>query len=230
MERIKGIKANFWKYVVEIFIIFVGISISFLFDEWRTRRNDKELLVKHLSELKGNLIQDTIILSGAELISKKLVRASKRLLDFRQQSEIVDSLDFFIDGAASYADFYAKQSAFEELKQTARTSLISDDSLKILLLSYYTTYVPHCREWCTVNKSYTMDQLIPEMTNFFPVVPDPMNVVTANEKVKALKIKKLRNLLLTSVTYKQESLRVLLMTKSKAKQLLEKIEAELKKR
>jgi len=52
------------KYVSEILVIFIGISMSFFFDEWRENRRDEETVKKHLTFLRTNLIQDTIQLTG----------------------------------------------------------------------------------------------------------------------------------------------------------------------
>ena len=47
------------KYVSEILVIFIGISISFLFDEWRDNRRDDETVEKHLTFLRANLVSGT---------------------------------------------------------------------------------------------------------------------------------------------------------------------------
>lgn len=222
-------KYDLKKYIAEVLIIFIGISISFLFDEWRDNRKDDETAQKHLSVLRSNLIQDTLQLTGMIDLGKKLVRSTNKLSYFKLDAEIADSVDFHIDNAASYLNFKPNQTAYEEIKQTAHTNLIKNDSLKRAFLSYYTLIIPYSTEWCTVDRTQTMTQLIPEMTIYFPVVPDTQHIVSAPEKIRSLKTRKLRNLLLTSATYKQEVIKTFTFTKEICKSLLKRVDGELKK-
>lgn len=53
------IKNALQKYLTEIITIFIGISISFWFDEWRSTQKDREMEQKLLLSLKENLMQDS---------------------------------------------------------------------------------------------------------------------------------------------------------------------------
>jgi hypothetical protein len=218
------------KYLSEVLIIFLGISISFLFDEWRDGRKDDETAYKHLTVLKTNLVQDTTILSVHIEMLKRLVHSTDKLIYFESASEVSDSIDYHIDKASSYAYFKPNQMAYEEIKQTGHTNLIKNDTLKKAFLLYYTAVIPLCTEWCTVDETQTMTQLIPEMTNYFPVVSDKQHLISIQEKATALKTKKLRNMLLASSTYKQTTVQVLMHTKKSAKDLLKILDEDLKKR
>jgi hypothetical protein len=224
----QGLKDIVKKYVFEVLTIFIGISISFLFDEWRENRKDDEIARKNLIFLKSNLVQDTMVLTGMIDIGKASVHSINKLIYFKQDSEIADSLNAHIDKAAGYLDFKPNQMAYEEIKQTGHTSLIKNDTLKRSFLSYYTFVSPYCIEWCGVDKMQTMTQLIPEMSIYFPVVVDTSNVVSVQEKIKSLKIRKIRNLLIMNAAYKQEVVKVFLFTKEAAKKLLKRIDDALK--
>lgn len=217
------------KYVSEVLVIFIGISMSFFFDEWRQNRQDEATARKHLTFLRTNLVQDTLQLTGMVHYGNQFVRSIHKLVYFKQDSEITDSISFHIDNAASYLTFRPNLMAYEEIKQTAHTDLIQNDTLKTLFLSYYTSIIPNCIEWSKVDETHTMTQLIPEMSLYFPVVIDTSNIVSASEKAKALRQKKLRNLLLTNATYKQATIQTFAFTKIYTKKLLQKVDDELKK-
>jgi hypothetical protein len=134
------------QYLFEIIVIFVGISISFWFDEWRENRKDREMERKHLIDVKNNLIQDTLILSRIIEGGKTFVNSSRKLATFKSNSEILDSLDFHIDNASSYLPLQTNKTAYEEIKQTGHTSLITNDSLKRFILGHYTLVIPSSEE------------------------------------------------------------------------------------
>lgn len=217
------------KYIPEILVIFIGISISFFFDEWRDNRKDDEIVKKHLIALREGLVKDTLNLTVMINHGTKLVRGINKLTYSKLDSQIKDSVDLYIDYAASYLVFKSNQMAYEEIRQTAHTSLIKNDSLKTSFLAYYTSVIPYSSEWSKVDETHTMTQLIPEMSIYFPVVPDSLNVISSQEKVKKIKTKKLRNLLLANATYKKETVQAFIITKKASVNLLRRVDGELKK-
>ena len=216
------------KYLSEIVIIFFGISISFWFDECRDNRKDREMEQKILLNLKENLAQDTLMLGGMTKIGETFVNGIDRLIVFKKESEVADTLNVLIDMAASYLTYHANLTTYEEIKQTGQTRLIQDDTLKKAILGHYTSLIPYLNEWSDVDKTHTMTQLIPEMSNYFPVVIDKTNMVSTSEKVKALKTPKLRHLLLTNLAYKKETVKALVFANTNSKRLIAKIDKVLK--
>lgn len=217
------------KYLSEVIAIFLGISISFWFDEWRDNRKDRELEQKVLQNLKDNLVQDTLLLGQTSKNVDFIVRGAEKLVHFKQDAEIVDSVAFFIDMAASYTGILTNQTTYEEMKQAGHARLIQNDTLKKAILGHYTGLLPYVQEWCGVDKSHTMTQLIPEMSNYFPVVIDPFDPMPAAQKVKLLKTPKLRHLLVTNLTYKKEAAKSLKMANAGTKRLIARIDKALKK-
>ena len=225
----KKFKAVLLKYVFEIIVIFLGISISFWLEEWRDNRKDKEMERKHLVDLKNNLKQDTFMLSQLIRGGHTFVNSSRNLATFKSDTDILDSLNFHIDNASSYLLFKTNQAAYEEIKQTGHTGLITNDTLKLIILQHYTSIIKQGEEWSDVDKNYTMTQIIPEMSNYFSVVVDTTNMVSAAQKIKALRLQKLRNMLLNNAAYKQAAIDVFTSTKIYSEKLIKRIEDELKK-
>lgn len=217
------------KYLSEVIAIFIGISISFWFDEWRDNQKDRELEQKLLQNLKENLAQDTLLLGRTSLNIDFMVQGAEKLIQFKREADIADSVSFYIDMAASYTGILSNQTTYEELKQTGNTRLIQDDTLKKAILGHYTTLIPYVKEWCEVDKTHTMTQLIPEMSNYFPVVIDTMGLVSASQKIKYLKTPKLKHLLITNLTYKKEAVKTIKMANANTKRLIARIDKALKR-
>ena len=70
--------------------------------------------------------------------------------------------------------------------------------------------------------------IIPEMSIYFPVVPDKSKIVSVQEKIKSLKLKKIRNLMTMNATYKQEVINTFVFTKEATKKLMKRIDDALK--
>ncbi len=217
----------FKEYIQKIIAIFLGISISFWFEEWRSDRNDRVTERKILLNLKENLAQDSLLQEGTAQMCKTMLSGINKLVKMDPNSNITDSVGYFIDMAASYTGCPINQTIYEEIKQTGRTSLIQDDTLKKAILMHYTSLMPYVKEWCETDKSHTMTQLIPEMSNYFPVVIDTFNMVSNQDKVKYLRTPKLRHLLLTNMLYKVEAMKALHLAAGNSKKLINRIDKVL---
>jgi hypothetical protein len=217
------------KYLGEVVAIFIGISISFWFDEWRDNRKDREMEQKILQNLKDNLVQDSLLFGLTVQSAKGMVQGAEKLLHGKPDANMADSVSFYIDMAASYTGILPNQTAYEEIKQTGHSGLIQDDTLKRFILGHYTTLIPFVKEWCEVDKTHTMTQLIPEMSNYFPVIIDTLNRMPAAQKIKYLQTPKLQNLLITNLTYKKEAIKTIEMAKANTARLIARIDKVLKK-
>ena len=222
-------RVAFERYTSEILVIFIGISISFFFDEWRENRANDEIVKEHLTVLRTNLVQDTLNLAFQIDQGNKLVDSINKLTYSESDAQLIDSIDYHIDKAASYLTFTSNQMAYEEIRQTAHTGLIKNDTLKTSFLTYYTAVIPYCTEWCKIDETHTMTQLIPEMSIYFSVIADSLNIVSSQEKVKAIRMKKLRNLLLVNSGFKKVTMGALALTKRATINLLKKVDDELRK-
>jgi len=216
------------KYLSEIIVIFIGISISFWFEEWRENRKDREMEQKILQNLKDNLAQDTLLLGKTSQNVNAMVNGIEKLTRFERDADIMDSVSFYIDMAASYTGILINQTTYEEMKQTGNTRLIQNDTLKKAILGHYTSLIPFVKEWCEVDKTHTLTQLIPEMSAYFPVVIDTMNLVSASQKVQSLKTPKLKYMLITNLTYKKEAAKVFKLVNANTKRLITEIDKALK--
>ncbi|HAD11062.1 MAG TPA: hypothetical protein DCF33_01360 [Saprospirales bacterium] len=222
-------KDSLKKYLGEVVAIFIGISISFWFDEWREDRKDREMEQKILQNLKSNLMQDSMLLGMSTKGMLRMIAGAEKLAQLKPDPSLTDSVSYYIDMAASYTGILANQTAYEEMKQSGHTSLIQDDTLKNFILGHYTSLIPYVQEWCEVDKTHTMTQLIPEMSNYFPVIIDTTNLVPAAEKIRYLQTPKLKHLLITNVAYKKEAFKAIEMAKGNSKRLIARIDKVLKK-
>ena len=128
-----------------------------------------------------------------------------------------------------YTGILTNQTTYEEMKQTGQTRLIQDDTLKKAILGHYTGLIPYVKEWCEVDKTHTMTQLIPEMSAYFPVVIDTMGLVDVSQKIKSLKTPKLKYLLITNLAYKQEAVKAIIAANANTKRLIARIDKTLKR-
>jgi hypothetical protein len=224
-----NIKVTLLKYLSEIVIIFLGISMSFWFDEWRNNRKDRETEQIILRGVRDNLVRDTLSLRYMMRYGERIIICSNKFLALKDEKEIKDSLETYLDMALTSMSFNATQTTYEEMKQTGRTSLIQDDTLRKAIISHYTVVLGYCNEWTAADKSQTETQLIPEMMNYFSVVEDSVRPIPIAQKIEGLKARKLRNILLVNILCKKGTLAAYEQTVSRSKKIIGRIDKVLKK-
>jgi hypothetical protein len=74
-----SVKATLVKYLSEIVIIFLGISMSFWFDEWRGNRKDRETEQIILRGVRENLVRDTLSLRAMIPYGVRIIDCSNKL-------------------------------------------------------------------------------------------------------------------------------------------------------
>jgi hypothetical protein len=216
-------------YLAEVVIIFVGISMSFLYDEWREKRQNEETATKHMISIRENLVQDTTVLSKYIEFAHEIIRCTELMAYDSDKLNNLDTFDYCIDMTASYIDFSPNITAFDEMKSNGHTKLIVNDSLRKAINKYYTLIVNNCDEWSVVCKNFTLNQVIPEMSNYFSVAKDRQNKISLTEKLRGIRSRKVRNNLITTAFYNKSFIYVLEGTKISCINIIRGINIELAK-
>lgn len=125
-------------YIVgEVLLIFVGITLSFYFEEWRTQRQnrlkEKEILREIFSSVKRDTVRMRNLTQLNEMASKKMAY----LLDSTRQEKVLSkkSIDHF--GFLNYfITFSPDWSAYNNIKSQG-LDIISNTELRFMMIRYY---------------------------------------------------------------------------------------------
>jgi DNA repair ATPase RecN len=127
-----------WKYALgEILLIFIGISLSLAFEEWRTNRTNKVREIDLLHEMREAIQSDTAELSNQIRICKTLIKTSNHLENNLSTSKsLTDSIKYSLAWMNTIAGFNADYSAYQSIMAGGIVS-ISDTKLRREIISYY---------------------------------------------------------------------------------------------
>ncbi len=134
----EGKTGKYLKYAIgEILLVVIGILIAIQIKGWNEQvKKDKEEL-KMLLEINIAIEQDlNDITSNIEWQSKSMLSCNTLLKVFKTNMSYNDSLDIHFGQMSNYSNFLVNLGAYETLKSKG-IDLISNDSLRISLLSYY---------------------------------------------------------------------------------------------
>ncbi|GAB3337184.1 hypothetical protein GCM10027299_48010 [Larkinella ripae] len=137
------IRERWPEYVLEILVIIVSITLSFLFDEWRERQRKAEVEQFYLKGLASDIETDrrelVKVIRETELVlqnAEKLVRISERPVSPDSSRLVLDAIRFIMKRPR----FIAEDVTFLDLKSTGNMQMMTNPVLKRTLFDYYNKY------------------------------------------------------------------------------------------
>lgn len=135
----KGIFTRSVKYAVgEILLIFIGITISLLFDEWRQSVSKKEVEHRLLSHLSTSLMRDLNESQYAQHWTENGLHSCQQVLDLleKKASPNSDSLGYFFATLTDYGTYAPDLAPIQNIKDVGY-SILRNDSLKYMITRHY---------------------------------------------------------------------------------------------
>lgn len=129
--------------VLEFFAIFLGVSLSFLADDWREflseRREEKRVMrmivgdiERDTAEIRLQIRQDSIALAAMQWLS----------VNWEREGLPPDSLDSAVEGMHHGNPFTPARSGYEGAKSAAHLQLIRDELLRTDVAEYFDRHQP----------------------------------------------------------------------------------------
>jgi hypothetical protein len=127
-----------YKYVVgELLLIFIGISLSLYFDEWRTNRTERKREMELLTQLTHAVQSDTSRINWMIKINEEYYKQMTYLIDTgRFEIQPTKKTINYLSRIEWFFIFKPDLSAYENIKQEGFT-IISDPSIKEDMVHYY---------------------------------------------------------------------------------------------
>ena len=141
-RRVIALIKEMWPaYLIEIFVIILGITITLALEQWRDAAKEKQLEKTYLKNLLSDLNSDLQILTYADTSTRNLLSKCDDLIRFVNGSvadsgypnRLVTDLRVILERP----NFLSSDATFSDLKSSGNLHLLKDISLKNLLFSYY---------------------------------------------------------------------------------------------
>lgn len=139
------LKSQWYKYLIEIIVVILGILIAYNLEQWSDSRNNKKREIEILKEFKGALssdlaeMHDNIRMHEYSILSSRIIlRVIKDNLPYH------DSLDACFAYTHAFTTFSGRVGPIEQLKNT-NLAIVSSDSLRLEIISMYDEAYPRIR-------------------------------------------------------------------------------------
>ncbi len=183
---LQQLKQNWQKYILDILVIIIGISISFLLDEWRQNLQEKDIEIESLESIRSNLMVDTVILNTRIKRCEVFLWSYSQILKYDSLDFPKDSLKIYLDHTLTYSTFEATQIGYEALKQTGNAKLISNKELLTSIIQLYEQDLELIEEWSDIDKFFVVNEMIPYTMKTIQFTPRTAYLYDNNEDILKL--------------------------------------------
>lgn len=159
---LKKYKGSILAGLLEIIIVFVGISISLYIDDWREERENQIIEQVYLKELYSELSEDFKDLQNLKNRIEKKETLINLVLKVMYEPDSVQVEELVFKRAIGFVfkldNFVSKDYTFNDLTSTGNMKLITDSKLRKLIYQYY-NYVEQADKKSDINGKIMTDLL-----------------------------------------------------------------------
>lgn len=223
------------KYLIyafgEIILVVVGILIALQINNWNEINKNEEKEYKYLANINRELISDSLGLEESWFNNRqKKIECLKFARKFVMGNYIPrDTLLFINDvgfgGINSRASLMGSSRTYNELVSTGNLSLISEDTIRNLIVQYY-----GAKDFIDVymnNVRSDYASYVNSLKSYNPKYPDSINTIEISRILKKIRTDEFHSLINQELTYTYSIERPLMVTKNRANELHEIIEEYL---
>ncbi len=211
-----------YRYVLELLVIIVGIMVSFLLNEWRQSIRDRDKEQRLLHDLHADLRQDSIAIQDELADLERIMHSSQRLHAHPVRNVPLDSVVAVLGPVLSYSIIPFHQVTYREMLATGDAELLRDDQLLRDIMELYERHYFMIRELGEIDERIVLDRMFPvsNRTVLFEQ-PDTASMNTLMRDVEW------RNLLNLSMFFKSRIIEDLKEQLDRIDRIMRRIEKEM---
>jgi hypothetical protein len=139
------LKSEWYKYVIEVIVVILGILIAYNLEQWSDTRSNKKREIEILKEFKGALAADLVEMQNNISMHEYSILSSRMILKVIQDDlPYHDSLDACFAYTHAFTVFSGRVGPIEQLKNTD-LAIVSNDRLRLEIISMYDEAYPRIR-------------------------------------------------------------------------------------
>jgi len=133
-------KINWAYYIVELLVVFIGVTAGFVLNNWREDKAEIRLEQKYISSFYNDIVSDETTLDSLVFRTQKKV---DNLMDVLKKTEIIkeplneDLAKLIVKEVIYFAWFSPTNDTYDDIINSGNLNLISDYELKEKISSYY---------------------------------------------------------------------------------------------
>jgi hypothetical protein len=157
-------KTNWLKLILELIVVFIGVSAGFLFDNFREERSNSLLEDKYLESFYNNVRADSLELQNMIQSNQNNIDISGRTVALMQAGTCTNDSALLAFGVmATFTNLNMEDATYESLVNSGNLGLISDFGIREKIVYYYRSH-EDMRYVESVYNDYISSYILPYLT------------------------------------------------------------------
>jgi len=133
--------AGWLRLILELIVVFIGVSAGFLFDNFREERSNIKLEDKYLESFYNNLVADSVEIQSMILSNQNNIDISERSVASMQAGTITnDSALVVLSVMGTYNSLNLENATYESVVNSGNLGLIRDFEISEQIVYYYRSH------------------------------------------------------------------------------------------
>ncbi len=185
IRLIRGIRSFFF----EVLIVVIAVMFSFLLNEWRLEREEKQEEKEILAQVLEDLKADTAKIKFNDKQIKELAEVSLKLIKLTQDSIEDNFIRRYLEARSviTYVPFQASKAGYTELTTRGNANKIKNKQLLMHIMELYEGDYMQLIELNVAHKEFLIDELNSYTAKSFPHLTSRKDGVSKTKREKFLK-------------------------------------------
>lgn len=154
-------RTGWFTLILELIVVFIGVSAGFLFDNFREDRSDRKLEDKYLASLYDDLLADSVEIHQMMNNNRNNLDISRRSVASMQSGSFsLDSALSLFSIMATFNSLNLEDATYESIVNSGNLGLIRDFDLREKIVYYYRSH-DNVRYVQNILNDYITDFIIP---------------------------------------------------------------------
>jgi hypothetical protein len=157
-------KTSWLKLILELIVVFIGVSAGFLFDNFREEQSNSLLEDKYLESFYNNVRADSLELQNMIQSNQNNIDISGRTVALMQAGTCTNDSALLAFGVmATFTNLNMEDATYESLVNSGNLGLISDFGIREKIVYYYRSH-EDMRYVESVYNDYISSYILPYLT------------------------------------------------------------------
>lgn len=172
------LKADWYKYLIEIFVLIIGIYGAFMLDNWNESRKDRIEEIEILKNIHKDLNASIEEFQFLNSLRVQLIQATSKIFEIstHPQNFIPEELDTLLARTLIRPTYNGRMGTLELLFSTGKINLIRNEELKSVLINW-PGYIDDLKEEEVYANEYFTTTYSPHLAKY-AVVPELHNTIS----------------------------------------------------
>lgn len=137
----EAVNINWKNHVVELFVVFIGITLAFTLNNWRENSKDRELEQQYIKSFYDEIDYTTSRLDSVIIHNKVKKERLKKMIPLMESENMpIDSAIVAISLMAEINMFIGKTNTYESIKNSGNFNIIQNFKVRSKIIEYYESY------------------------------------------------------------------------------------------